>query len=248
MKTFLPAPLKRTASHLVDLVLPPRCPMTGELVGQHGTLDPVYWGKLNFIQDPLCVTCGIPFPHETDPQMICGSCLQDPPIYNSARSVWRYDDASTGMVLKFKHADGTQLAPLLAGYMHQTGKEMLSKADILVPVPLHRWRLLKRRYNQAGLLAAILSRITKIPCAAHCLRRKRATESQGRKTREQRKENIAGAFLVPEKCHIQIKGKKIVLIDDVFTSGATVHECVKTLLGAGAASVDVLTLSKVVKS
>lgn len=222
--------------------------MTGELVGKHGTLDPHYWGKLNFIQSPLCSTCGSPFPTETQTDMVCGNCLQDPPTYKRARSIWRYDDTSTGMVLKFKHADGTQLAPLFAGYLQQCGHDILQEADLLIPVPLHRWRLLKRRYNQAALLTRALSRKTSIPHLTHALRRIRSTAPQGHKTHDQRIQNIAHAFSIPEKIIPLIRNKKLVLVDDVFTSGATVNECVKTLLSHGATSVDVLTLAKVVRS
>lgn len=222
--------------------------MTGELVGEHGTLDPAYWGKLNFIQSPLCNICGVPFPHETGPDMVCGTCLQEQPIYRHARSVWQYNEASTGLILKFKHADGTQLGPVLSGYLQQAGQDLLQNADLLIPVPLHRWRLLKRRYNQSTLLAATLSRRTGVPHNSHILRRNRATDSQGRKTRDQRQQNIANAFSILPKHLRHIQGKHIVLIDDVFTSGATVNECVKTLLASHAASVDVLTLAKVVKS
>lgn len=240
--------LKNYSTKLLDLILPPRCPMTGELVGQQGALDPAYWGRLHFIHAPFCVCCGMPFPHDITEDMLCGACLQDPPIYERARSVWRYDDASAGLVLKFKHADGTQLAPLLAGYLHRAGAELLDRADVLIPVPLHRWRLLKRRYNQAGLLAAALSRLSGVSVMMHGLRRNRATESQGHKTREQRHQNIRAAFQVPEKYHAHIKDKRVVLIDDVLTSGATVTEAARVLLKSGAASVDVLTLAKVVRS
>ncbi|MDB5477717.1 MAG: amidophosphoribosyltransferase, partial [Alphaproteobacteria bacterium] len=124
---------------LLDLVLPPRCPMTGALVGRQGALDPEYWAKLNFIRKPFCVTCGNPFANAITGEMTCGACMEAPPIYGRGRAVLRYDDASAGMILKYKHADGTQLAHIMAHFMMQGGSEVLRKADLLIPVPLHRW-------------------------------------------------------------------------------------------------------------
>ncbi|MDB5478380.1 MAG: competence protein ComF, partial [Alphaproteobacteria bacterium] len=119
--------------------------------------------------------------------------------------------------------------------------------DLLIPVPLHRWRLLKRRYNQAGLLANSLSKQCGIAVSHHALRRTKSTPPQGRKTKNERLENIHGVFAVPEKYLRIVQGKNIVLLDDVYTSGATVNECAKVLLKAGAKSVDVLAVAKVVR-
>lgn len=220
--------------------------MTGELVGQQGTIDPQYWSKLNFIQSPLCTTCGSPFPHEMEQDMLCGACLQEPPSFTTARSALRYDDASSAMILKFKHADGTTLAPALSHFLAQTGHDMLAQADVIIPVPLHRWRLFKRRYNQAMLLANLVSRKSGIPVLPHGLRRTRSTPSQGKKSRSERLENIKNAFSISEKHRDHIQSKRIVLVDDVHTSGATINECTRILLRNGAARVDVLTLARVV--
>jgi ComF family protein len=179
--------------------------------------------------------------------MLCAFCLQDPPPYTKARSVWRYDDASAAMILKFKHGDALHLAPLLGGFLSRTGHDILQDADLLIPVPLHRWRLLKRRYNQAGLLAKIIAKQTGITLAPHLLQRSRATETQGHKNTAERKNNIRDAFHLLPKDTAKITGKRIVLIDDVYTSGATVNECTRVLLNHGAAQVNVLCLAKVVK-
>lgn len=238
----------RLCAQFLNIILPPRCPVTGELVGEQGVIDPAFWGRLNFIHTPLCNKCGTPFPHDAEPEMICGECLQHPPVFRQARSIWRYDDRSSGMILKFKHADGTQLAPMLSYYLHQAGMDLMDHNDIILPVPLHRWRLLKRRYNQAALLTKWLSRRTGLPHAPHVLRRVRHTPPQGHKTRDQRRQNIARAFAIAESQRPHILNKRILLVDDVFTSGATLNECINTLLQAGATTVDVLTLAKVVKS
>jgi ComF family protein len=238
--------VQRIQSLFLNLVLPPRCPMTGELVGAHGTIDPSYWSTLTFAHSPLCTSCGLTFPHEVETDMVCGACLQTPPPYHSARSILRYDDASAAMILKFKHTDGTTLTPVFRQWMMRH-RDHFENADLIIPVPLHRWRLLKRRYNQAALLGAALSSITQIPHAAHLLRRTRHTPSQGRKSKAERQDNIKAAFAVPEKYHLILKDKRIILIDDVYTSGATIHECTRVLLKHGASDVQVLTLAKVMK-
>jgi len=229
----------------LNLILPPRCPMTGALVGRNGTLAPDYWAKLTFIHDSYCDTCGAPFRQAMTPGMVCAGCLAEPPLFTRARAALRYDDASTAMILKFKHADGTHLGKIFAGWLQQFGGDVLHDADLLIPVPLHRWRLLKRRYNQAALLTTALSVQTGIPSAPHLLRRMRYTASQGHKSKTQRHDNIKAAFTVPENLRAAIKDKNIVLLDDVYTSGATVQECAKTLLKAGARQVSVLTVARV---
>jgi ComF family protein len=237
--------IKTGLSFLLDVVLPPRCPVTGELVGVQGTLHPSFWTTLNFIHAPMCDCCGSPFAHEATENMLCAHCLQQPPLYHKMRCVWRYDDASAALILKFKHADALHLTPLLGGFLTRSGAEILHDADLILPVPLHRWRLLKRKYNQAGLLAKFVSKESDIPYASHLLRRGRATESQGSKTRAERHENLRNAFHVLPKDTQHITGKRIVLIDDVYTSGATITECAKALLAHGAAQIDVLCLAKV---
>jgi ComF family protein len=253
MTTTLPKYLSKSlslinwgAQRILDVVLPPRCPVTGELVGIQGTLHPAFWTTLNFIHAPMCACCSVPFAHEATENMLCANCLHQPPLYHAMRCVWRYDDASAALILKFKHADALHLTPLLGGFLSRSGAEILQGADLLLPVPLHRWRLLKRKYNQAGLLAKFIARENNIPCAQHLLRRRRATESQGSKTRVERHENLRDAFHILPKHIPAIAGKNIVLIDDVYTSGATIGECTKLLLAKGAAQVDVLCLARIV--
>jgi ComF family protein len=232
---------------LLDAVLPPRCPVTGQLVAAQGTVAPEFWARLNFIQKPFCTTCGNPFAHgETGIDLSCGQCLQDPPLFTRARSALAYDDQSAGMILKFKHGDKTLLSGIFASWLIQGGEDVLNGADYLVPIPLHRWRLLKRRYNQATLLAQALSAKTNIPVLNFTLIRTRATESQGHKSRAARQDNLRNAFT----CHDTdaIRDKNIVLIDDVMTSGATVSEAAKKLLNAGAKDVSVLTLARIVQT
>lgn len=239
--------LKAGFLSLLETVLPPRCPATGALVGAQGTLAPDYWKRLHFIHAPLCVCCGNPFAHDAAvADMLCGRCMAERPVFDAARAALAYDDASSALLLKFKYADKTLLAHSFAAWMAQSGADILATADYLVPVPLHRWRLLKRRYNQANLLAAALSVRTGTRLLPMALRRVRATESQGRKTNAQRADNVRGVFAVRDADVPALHDKHVVLIDDVMTSGATVTACAKILREAGARRVDVLTAARVV--
>jgi ComF family protein len=233
--------------HLVDLILPPRCPVTGELVSVTGTLHAAYWQQLNFIQNPLCACCGLPFATPEAAGTLCGACIADPPSFTVARSALYYDDASSPLILKFKHADRTLLAPLLAQWLAQSGQSFIAGANMIIPVPLHRWRLLKRRYNQAAELARALSRKTAIPWLPHVLQRQRATESQGHKSASERHDNVRNAFVIPQKDKARLKNKKVILVDDVYTTGATINACCKALHKAGVKEIVVLTLARVAK-
>ena len=235
---------------MIDFILPPRCIVTGEIVDQQGLLSPTAWRELNFIAKPQCVRCGIPFEFldETEIQeSICGGCMKYSPIYGMARSALVYDDASRDVVLGFKHGDQIHAAPCFVPWLERAGADILTQADFLVPIPLHRWRLLKRRFNQSAIIAQHLSKRTKIPFILNALERVRATPVQGYLQPKERKKNVKNAFAVPEGIIPKIRNKHIVLIDDVFTTGATVNECAKALLKNGAGTVDVLTLARVVK-
>ncbi len=239
--------IKTAANRLLDAILPPRCPATGALVGVQGTLSPEYWSQLHFIQRPYCDCCGTPFPVATIDAMVCGECLTDPPYYTTARAALAYDDVSANLLLKFKYGDKTLLARSFADWMIQTDADSLKSADYFVPVPLHRWRLFKRRYNQAALLSYALSIRTGRIVLPNVLRRVKSTESQGHKSKAERQTNIRGAFEISSADQRKLRGKNVVLIDDVLTSGATANECAKVLLAAGAKRVDVLVLARVVR-
>ena len=234
----------------VDFIMPPRCIVTGDIVDAQGMISPAAWGALNFISDPQCHRCGFPFDFDDGQARegnICAACMKEPPVFNKARSALVYDDASRNVILSFKHADQTLSVPSFIPWLNRAGSEVLASADYLVPVPLHRWRLLRRRFNQSGLIAQYLSRDTKIPALLDCLSRTRATVTQGHLHADQRKKNVKNAFAVHPKHIDRIKNKHLVLIDDVYTTGSTVSECAKVLLKAGAASVNILTLARVVR-
>jgi ComF family protein len=219
--------------------------MCDEPVGGNATLCPACWKQIQFIAPPFCASCGAPFDVPDAVGMQCGHCLNEPPRFTSARAAFLYDEASRKLVLGFKHGDRTYAAKALAVWMHRVADEFIAQADMLVPVPLHRWRLFQRRYNQSSLLAHEIGRLAGKPVLSHALRRVRATPSQGHRKRKERQDNVRGAFAIAPRQRALLKDKVIVLVDDVLTTGATVEECSRVLLAAGAARVHVLTLSRV---
>ncbi len=196
---------------------------------------------------PCCACCGYPFEFAVREGALCAACMKRSPPYSSARSALLYDDASRSLVLAFKHADRTRYADAFGHWLARAGAEFLPQADLLVPVPLHPWRLLQRRYNQSLLLARGLARLTGCPVAPDLLVRRRNTVSQGRLSRRARERNVRSAFKVRVGRKPILQGKTVILIDDVLTTGATVEACARALRAGGAAEIHVLTLARVVR-
>ena len=162
--------------------------------------------------------------------------------------MFRYDDASKPLILAFKHGDRLDHAPAFARWLERTGRTLFADAEVLVLVPLHRWKLWKRRYNQAAVVAEGLSRIVGIPHDPLALEKRRPTKSQGEMpSAKARRRNVLNAFRVPPEKAARVRGRRVLLIDDVFTTGATLNACARALKRAGAARVDALTLARVVK-
>jgi ComF family protein len=237
--------LRALLGHAVDLALPPLCPVCREpVIGQ--ALCAACWSKLHFIAPPYCERLGIPFTYDPGPGILSMQAIADPPSYHRARAAVRYDDVARSLVHAFKYGDRLDLAPTLGQWMAQAGRELATEADAIVPVPLHWRRLWARRFNQSAMLAEIVSRQWSRPVAREALRRIKATAHQVGLTRAQRAENIQGAFRVPPGARAAVAGRRLVLVDDVLTTGATVEACSRALLRAGAANVDVLTFARVV--
>lgn len=237
----------------LDAALPPLCiACEGATSSPHGFCG-ACWRGLSFITPPSCSCCGLPFAYEALAQgegqaVLCGACIEDRPVFQVAKAPLTYNDAIRPLILSFKHQDRTDLAPAFARLMKTAGEDLLGDVDVLVPVPLHPFRLLARRYNQSALLARNLAKASAKKVLLHVLRRRRHTPSQGRLSRAQRKANVKGAFMVPARLHKVIRRQKVLLVDDVMTTGATLNACAETLLAAGAASVKALVLARVVKA
>ena len=231
----------------IDAILPPRCVISGEDVDVQGMLAPHIWRDLRFIDAPFCKSCGLPFEYDIDQDLLCAGCIDHPPAFDTARSAIVYDDHSKDLILRFKHADQTHMARAFIPWLKQAAEQMLERTDVIIPVPLHRWRLLKRRYNQAAIMAHALARESGHTCIPDGLMRLRATQSQGHLSPEEREENVKGAFRIHPKYESALRDQSVLLIDDVYTTGATVNACAVALNAAGAARVDVLTLARVIR-
>jgi ComF family protein len=228
----------------LDLALPPLCAACREPVEGKG-LCPACWSKLSFITRPYCERLGIPFVYDPGPGILSMEAIAAPPAYHRARAAVRFDEISRALVHALKYGDRLDLAPMMGRWIASAGGELLAEADALVPVPLHWRRLWARRFNQSAMLAATISKESRVPIATAALKRVRATAQQVGLSRTERAANIQGAFRVPEEGKAAVAGRRLVLVDDVLTSGATVEGCARALLRAGAANVDVLIFARV---
>lgn len=239
---------RRVVRAALDAVLPPQCLSCGAVTDTPGKLCPTCWSKVTWLSAPLCRRCGAPFEFESGSDaLLCGACLRDSPAYDRARAVFRYDDAGRGLVLAFKHGDRLHAAPAFGAWLARAGAELLAEADLVAPVPLHWTRLAWRRYNQSALLANAAARIAERRCVPDLLVRLRRTPQQGQMGRAERRRNVRRAFAVARRHTALVPGRRVVLVDDVLTTGATADECVRALREAGAAAVDLLTLARVVR-
>jgi ComF family protein len=240
--------LSRAARAALDLVYPPLCMSCRAQVREPGALCAACWQAVHFLDGPMCACCGLPFEFDPGPGTLCAACHADPPAFDAARAVMRYDEASRGPILALKHGDRLDLAPAFARWLDRGGRALLDEADLILPVPLHRARLWSRRYNQAAELARGLGRLSGKPTQLFALQRARATPSQGAMpSATARRRNMRGAFRVDPRHKSAIAGRNILLVDDVLTTGATVEACARALKRAGAAKVLVLALARVVR-
>jgi ComF family protein len=246
-----PSQVKRAAGAMrgllqsaLDLVLPQLCPACRDTVEGRG-LCASCWSKLSFITRPYCERLGIPFVYDPGPGILSMEAIADPPSYNRARAAVRFDEISRALVHSLKYGDRLDLAPMMGRWVATAGRELLAEADALVPVPLHWRRLWARRFNQSAMLATTISAASGVPITAGALMRVKATVQQVGLSRAERGDNIQGAFKVPDAGKPAVAGRRLVLVDDVLTSGATVEGCARALLRAGAANVDVLVFARV---
>lgn len=240
--------LRGASKAAIDLIYPPRCLLCSDAVRGPGHLCPACWSQLHFLDGPLCAVCGMPFEVDAGSDTLCGACLAHPPSFDCARAILTYDEQSRQPVLAIKYADRLDLIPAFAQWLARAGRPLLAEADVIVPVPLHRRRLWTRRYNQAAELARGLSRTTGLAYEPLALVRRKFTPSQGTMaSAAARRANVRAAFTVPKPERDKVAQRKVLLVDDVLTTGATVNACAKALKRAGASSVLVLALARVVR-
>lgn len=230
-----------------DLVWPPRSLLPDRIVDRPGAIDAESWTGLRFLGPPWCGCCGFPFETAADDAALCGACLAERPAFATARAPLAYDDCSRRLVLDLKRGGRRDGLPVFAIWMGQAARDQIDEADLIVPAPLHWTRLLERKFNQSAWLAQALGRREGIRVLVDALVRRKRRRSQGGLTASQRRRNVAGAYRIALGKARAVEGRIVLLIDDVFTTGATVEACARALLKARAQKVHVLTLARVVR-
>jgi ComF family protein len=233
----------------LDAIYPPTCLACRAATAETGALCSNCWRRMRFIERPFCERLGTPFEQDLGPGLLSPQAIADPPVFARARAVARFEDGpARQLVHRLKYSDRGELARPMGRWMARAGADILAEADALAPVPLHAWRLWTRRFNQAAALAHAVARETGLPCEPFLLIRVKATQSQVGLSRAQRADNVQGAFRAPAEAQARLKGQRIVLVDDVLTSGATANAAARALLRGGAAQVDLLVFARVVTS
>jgi ComF family protein len=238
------AQLLRPLSALADLVYPPSCAVCGVATGSHRGLCAKCWSEVRFIERPFCEVLGIPFSHDLGAGILSAEAIAHPPPFDRLRSAAVHDNAIRTLVHGLKYRDRTDLAPMMAGWMLRASDGMVERCDAIIPIPLHRIRMVSRRFNQAAELARHLARLAEKPLLPATLIRVKRTDQQVGLGRRAREDNVRGAFAIATNRENDVFGKRVVLIDDVYTTGATVAAATRTLRKAGAADITVLTFAR----
>lgn len=243
------SPFKRGTGAVGDaigrLLFPPVCPGCQVAITGVDTVCPACWAKLRFIERPYCEVLGLPFAYDLGEGFLSAEAIADPPPFARLRAAVIYQDLAARLVTALKYGDRTDLVPLMAGWMARSGAELLGDADVVVPVPLHAGRLWRRRFNQSAEIARLLARNADIAFAPLALRRVKPTRSQVGLGSRQRWDNVRGAFRAIDARRQEIDGRRVLLVDDVYTTGATAASATRALKRAGATDVDVLTFARV---
>lgn len=244
VRTRFLASLRLGWTRLLDLALPPVCLVCRQPVGAAHGLCPACWSGLAFIERPYCERLGVPFAYDIGPAALSAEALAAPPPYDRARTAVLYEGPARDLVADLKYRDRTEVAPLIGRLTARAARDLRAGAEVLVPVPLHRRRLIWRRFNQSALVAGVVARELGLPLDTAALVRVRATPPQVGLKGRARADNVAGAFQVTVAGAARLAGRNVILVDDVLTTGATVAAAARALKRAGAGRVDVLAFAR----
>lgn len=245
-----PGVLARALRSIADVIVPPACLACHTRLDTPDALCAACWRQVQFIRPPLCDRLGLPLPFgSADGPMLSAAAAADPPVWHRARAAAAYDSSGpvARLVHALKYADRHDARRLFARWLADAGRDLLPSAELIVPVPLTRRRLLRRRFNQSAMLARELSALTGVPWHPSCLAKVRETPPQASLSGAARRDNLRGAFAVPASARHLIEARSVIVLDDVITTGATAEAATKALLAAGAAHVDVLALALVTR-
>lgn len=231
----------------IDFVAPPRCLICHQPVIEPAGLCVSCWAGLRQIDEPVCDAMGTPFAYDQGDGSLSAAALAEPPAWDRARAAVAFDEASRPLIHALKYRDTQEAGLLMARLMGRAGRALLADADLIVPVPLHRWRLWWRRFNQSAFLAQHLAEAAGKPYRPNLLERVRATRSQVGLDHEARRKNVRRAFRLAAEAAAEVAGRRILLVDDVMTTGATAGACAEALKAAGAAKVNVLSFALVLE-
>ena len=237
--------LKIIINRLIELIFPQTCLVCNQII-DNGNFCVKDWSELHFLQKPACNICFQPFEFKIDDKAVCGKCLQKRPKYFKAISVWVYNEQSRIIISRFKYYDQTNLAKYFSEIMFKQAQEILPEIDFIVPIPLHKFRINKRKYNQAAILAKNIAKLSDKELILDLLVRTKNNQPQASLKQRMRYKNVKGIFKTKEKYLTKIKGKNVLLIDDVITTGATVESCAKELKSVKVNRIYVLTLAKTI--
>lgn len=232
------------AAAVLAFALPPRCPGCGEVTPADHHFCAACWMRLDFLGDPACAACGEPFEIDPGPNALCGACLRDPPMLDGVQAAVAYGEIARGIAIRLKHGRRPGLAHTIARQLERfaPGPEVL-----VVPVPLHRWRIWSRGFNQSALIARSLARRRGLNVVVDLLERSKATPMLRGLGPQARARTVRGAFKVSDRYRARVVGRSILLIDDVYTTGATANACARVLKQAGAAEVRLICWARVVR-
>nr|WP_148227645.1 ComF family protein [Fulvimarina pelagi] len=228
-----------------DLLFPPICTSCGIGIGKPAGLCSSCWSELRFIERPFCDILCLPFSYDPGEGVVSAKAIAHPPPFEKLRSVVLYDDRARRLVSALKYRDRLDLVPLMAAWMVRAGRDIIAESDVVIPVPLHKRHLWQRQFNQSAEIARVIARNSGLNFDPGTLDRVKPTKKQVGLGRNQRRENVRGAFRVAPERYDRVMAKTVLLIDDVFTTGSTVASATKALKRAGAKSVNVLTFARV---